>query len=98
MRDRVTPELFEALVRRDIGCVLSFLEPGHVCRNQYGDVVSWTDQSTTVEHVKGELRMGRRAPSDLAHTVLLCAGSNIGVPSKAQRALLRGYIAARRAA
>lgn len=94
--DRVTPELVEALRARDIGCVLSFLDPGHVCRDRWGAVTDW--QNASVEHVKSELRMGRRAPSDLEHTVLLCAGSNVGVPSKRERGLIRDYLAARRVA
>lgn len=98
IRDRVTPELVEALWARDLGCVLSFLQAGHVCTNKWGDVIDWQNAGITVEHVKPQLRMGVRARSILAETVLLCAGSNIGVPSKAQRALIRDYIAARRVA
>jgi hypothetical protein len=93
---RVTDELVQALVARDLGCVLAFLEPGHVCRDQWGEVTDWRNAS--VEHVKADLRMGLRAPSDLEHTVLLCAGTNIAVPSKAQRQLMRDYLAARRVA
>jgi len=98
-RDPVTPELVKALRKRDIGCVLSFLDPGHRCRDKWGEFTDWNDPETlTVEHVKSELRMGVRAKSDLDHTVLLCAGSNVGVPSKRERGLIREYLAARRVA
>lgn len=94
--DPVTPDLREALLARDMGCVLAFLQEGHVCRNQWGDVIDWRDRDgLTVEHVKSQLQMGRRAPSDLAHTVILCAGANIGVPSKEQRNLIRAYLEGR---
>ena len=95
-RDPVTPELVEALERRDIGCVLAFLQNGHECTDRWGDPCSWkflhNPWAITVEHVKSDLRMGVRAPSDLAHTVLLCAGTNIGVPSRTQRNLMRHYL------
>lgn len=95
-RDPVTLELIDALVRRDLGCVLAFLEDEHVCRDAWGEVTDWRNAS--VEHIKSDLRMGVRAKSDLDHCVLLCAGTNIAVPSKAQRQLMRDYLAARRAA
>lgn len=95
-KDPVTAELVEALRKRDIGCVLSFLSEGHVCLDKWGEVTDW--RNATVEHVKDQLRMGKRGPSDLEHTVLLCAGSNVGVPSKRERGLIRDYLAARRAA
>lgn len=95
--DPVTAELAADLWARDIGCTLSFLDPGHVCTDRWGTIVGWRD-AVTIEHVKTDLRMGRRAPSDLEHCVLLCAGSNVGVPSKRERALMREYLAARRVA
>jgi hypothetical protein len=97
--DPVTPELIEALLARDLGCVLSFLTEDHECRDRWGYAADWRDPlALTVEHVKSELRMGVRASSDLDHTVLLCFGANVGVPSKVERAAMRAYLAARRAA
>jgi len=96
-RDPVSPELVTALFARDIGCVLSFLDEGHVCTDHWGEVTDW--RNATVEHVhEGYGMKGIRAKSDLDHTVLLCAGSNIGVPSKRERGLIRKYLVARRAA
>jgi len=92
-RDPVTPELVAYLRTRDGMCVLAKLEPSHQCRDQWGTPhdprATW---KLSVEHIKTELRLGRRAPSDRRHTVLLCHGANVGVPSKAQRALLREYL------
>ncbi len=49
-----------------------------------------------VEHVKDHSTMGRRAPSDMDHCVILCGGTNVNVPSKVQRELMREYLKARR--
>jgi hypothetical protein len=95
-RDPVTPEFREAVFARDLGCVLAFLQRGHVCRSRWGERVDWQDRSAwSIEHVKSDLRMGVRAASDMAHTVTLCAGANLAVPSKEQRALIRTYLTMR---
>ena len=39
--DPVTPELVDALRRRDLACVLSFLDEGHVCTDRWGDPCDW---------------------------------------------------------
>ncbi len=94
--DPVTPEVREAVLRRDRGCVLALLQPlSHSCRDAWGNYHSMWDQDVlTLEHVKDAdaLSMGKRAPSDPQHLVALCAHANIGVPSKAQRAMLRQYL------
>jgi hypothetical protein len=54
----------------------------------------------TLEHVKSELRMGVRAPSDMAHLVTLCQGHTedgrrAGYQfntTKENRSLLREYL------
>ena len=92
--DRVTPELVAALHARDRGCVLARIDPDHGCRDAWGMPHAPTDLGRlTVDHVKTELRMGKRAPSDLAHTLLLCAAANVGVPSKSERVAMRAYLA-----
>lgn len=95
MRDRVTPELHEAVIRRDGACLLSKIEPDHVCRDQWGHShpPDWWKR-LTVEHVKDQPRMGKRAPSDMAHLVALCYAANVGVPSKSQREAFRAYLRA----
>jgi hypothetical protein len=97
-RDPVTPAVHAAVIMRDRACVLSFLERGHECRDIFGDPHRPDDVGRlTLEHVKSELRMGRRAESDLAHLVLLCGAANNRPPSKVQRALFREYLASRAA-
>ncbi len=93
-RDPVTAAVRWAVIRRDRGCVLGRLFTDHICRDQWGEKHERYDlRKLTFEHVKDELMMGRRAPSDTSHLVALCAGSNIGVPSKEERAAMREYLA-----
>ncbi len=82
-----------AVFIRDGGCVLAKLEPGHECRDVWGQKHAPNDTDRlTLEHVKTDLAMGQRAPSDLEHLVALCGLANFEVPSKAQRALFREYL------
>ena len=91
--DPVTPEVREAVLKRDQCCVLYQLDDDHYCKDAWGNRHDPSDMSKlTLEHVKDELAMGKRAPSDPQHLVALCAHANIGVPSKAQRAMLRQYL------
>lgn len=62
--DPVTPETRAAVFRRDGSCVAPLLG---------GSAMDCSGRST-IEHVKDELRMGKRAPSDLGHMVALCQG------------------------
>ena len=92
---RVTPELHAAVLVRDRACLLSKIEPDHLCRDTWGNPHAAGDLSKlTVEHVKDHSMMGKRAPSDMAHLVALCAYANIGVPSKSQREAFRSYLRA----
>lgn len=91
--DPVTGAVRWAVMRRDGQCVLSRLDPTHECRDRWGTPHPPTaTRSLTVEHVKDELRMGQRAPSDLGHLVAMCYAGNVGVPSKEQRAAIREYL------
>lgn len=93
--DPVTAAVRWAVMKRDGACVLSKLNAAHVCRDRWGEIHRPdATRALTVEHVKDELRMGRRAPSDLAHLVALCHGANVGVPSKEERAWMRAYLRA----
>lgn len=88
------PGVWEAVMRRDGRCILSFLEEGHVCRTIFGDQHPPSDVSRlTIEHVKSELRMGLRAPDDPRWCVALCGAANNRPPTKVQRALFRDYLA-----
>ncbi|CAB4173985.1 hypothetical protein UFOVP1028_9 [uncultured Caudovirales phage] len=89
------PGLHAAVLLRDRGCVLAFLEPGHACRDTWGNPHSPHDLARLqMEHVKAELRMGKRAPNDLGHVVALCAAANLRPPTKVQRDLFRQYLRA----
>lgn len=94
-RDPVTPELREAVLRRDGVCFLSRLDSDHVCRDRWGQPHSPSETHLlTLDHVKDHLRMGVRAPSDMDHLVAMCWAGNVGVPSKAVREAQRAYLAA----
>lgn len=92
--DAVTPALRDFILDRDKVCVLARIDPDHMCRDQWGTPHNPADRSKlTLEHVKTELRMGVRAPSDRWHLIALCAGANVGVPSKVERQAFRAYLA-----
>lgn len=94
MRDKVTPELREAVLRRDGRCFMTRMVPWHVCFDAFGHKHAPDDlDRLTLEHVKDEPRMGKRAPSDEQHLVALCHRANVGVPSKVTRQAMRRYLA-----
>ena len=89
----MTPAVAEFVKLRDRECVLRKLEPTHRCKDQWGTPhPSWQLDRLTLEHVKTELRMGKRAPSDPEHLLTLCWAANNRPPTKAQRALFREYL------
>jgi hypothetical protein len=89
----VNRELRDAVLRRDGCCVLLRLDPKHLCRTVWGEYHDPRDLSLlTVEHVKTEPMMGRKAPDDLAHLVAMCGFANVAVPSKATRDAIRDYL------
>lgn len=91
--DPVTTELREQILDRDGWCVLAKLDPDHQCRDTWGMPHHPADRAKlTLEHVKDQLRMGLRAPSDARHLLALCGGANTGVPSKADREAFRAYL------
>lgn len=92
--DPVTHTVRQEVMRRDGRCLMAVFEPLHVCRDAWGIPHAATATAKlTVEHVKSDLRMGVRAPSDMAHLTLLCWQANTGVPSKAFREFARDYLA-----
>jgi hypothetical protein len=92
-RDRVTPALRDAVFARDKRCILSRLSDTHVCRDRWGQPhMPTATHLLTLEHVKTDLRIGLRAPSDMRHLVAMCAYSNVGVPSKDERVAIRAYL------
>src|SRR5262245_56717306 len=92
-RDPVFPEVRDYVLRRDGRCLASRITEGHVCRDRYGNVHAPTDQlRLTVDHVKEEARLGRRAPSDPAHLVALCWDANVNGWASAHRIEERAYL------
>ena len=78
---------------RDKGCVLFWMEPGHECRDRFGNRHSPDDFGRlTLEHVKRDLRAGKRAESTPDRMVTLCGSANARPPSRVQRALFREYL------
>jgi hypothetical protein len=94
MKDRVTPELRELVLRRDGRCFIHRLDPAHQCYDAFGYPHSpYATNYLTLDHVKDAPRMGKRAPSDERHLVAMCHSANVGVPSKEVRAAERAYLA-----
>jgi hypothetical protein len=80
--DRVPDWLFSYLYARDRTCVPARLGAPDPCQGRL-----------TIEHVKSESMTGKRAPSDVYHTLLACYGHNTGwcllsVAKKAEREYL----------
>jgi len=79
-RDPVRPELRIEVLTRDGGCVAGLMgEPD--CRGRL-----------TLDHVKDQLRMGRRAPSDARHLVSLCEHHHLDGWATSHRDELREYL------
>lgn len=90
---RVDPAIRRAVLERDGACILAKIEPDHVCRDLWGHPHASDDlDRLSLEHVKDQLTMGKRAPSDEAHMVALCGYANVAVPSKRQREYFRDYL------
>lgn len=87
-RDPVTPELRDAVLRRDRGCVARLVrchhnrEDGYACAGRL-----------TLDHVKSEPMMGKRAPSDMAHLATLCWRHHLDGWATSHRPELRAYLA-----
>lgn len=97
-RDPVKPEVRSMVILRDGTCILYRLDLAHICRDKWGEQHNPHDlERLTIEHVKDQPRMGKRAPSDPGHLVAMCWQGNVGVPSKTQRAAIRAYLESRAA-
>jgi hypothetical protein len=85
--------LRDAVLQRDGCCVLLRLDPSHFCRTVWGEYHDPRDlDKLTIEHVKTEPMMGRKAPDDMEHLVSMCGYANVAVPSKATRDAIRDYL------
>lgn len=91
-KDPVTPAMREMILKRDGNCVAFLVDP-----QEWGKCSG----RLTIEHVKENLRMGRRAPSDEYHLVTLCEGHTENGAraghqwntTKRARSLIREYLA-----
>jgi len=80
--DAVSPELALAVLRRDGGCVaVTLSEDPSTCGGRL-----------TLDHVKDQPRMGKRAPSDAAHLVSLCWTHHFDGWATSHRPELREYL------
>lgn len=98
MKDPVTPELREAVLRRDgYQCIaprIACRDPNHVYgpNGLCGDVDQCSGRAT-LDHVKDQPRMGKRAPSDIDHLVTLCEWHHLRSGwATAHRPELRAYL------
>ena len=91
-RDPVTPEVREAVLRRDGGCVAPELWPCIEHGADCGSPPDPCDGRLTLDHVKDEPRMGKRAPSDPAHLVTLCWHHHLDGWATSHRPELRAYL------
>lgn len=81
-KDPVSPELRQAVLRRDGGCLGPRLDPtSYECSGRL-----------TLDHVKDQPMMGRRAPSDMAHLACLCWRHHLDGWATSHRPELREYL------
>jgi len=80
-KDPVTPELRLAVLARDGDCVAFQFSATDECRGRL-----------TLDHVKDQPRMGKRAPSDMAHLVTVCEHHHLDGWATSHRPELREYL------
>ena len=80
-KDPVTPELRLAVLQRDGDCVAFQFAATDECRGRL-----------TLDHVKDQPMMGKRAPSDLAHLVTVCEHHHLDGWATSHRPELREYL------
>lgn len=103
--DAVTPELRDEVLALDgYRCVARLIalragEPIDACRNKWNAVVIESGRyprlALTLDHVKDEPMMGKRAPSDVRHLVSLCWHHHLNGWATGHRPALRIYLANR---
>ena len=93
--DAVTPELRGYVIARDgFICVAPSLGAVDGCRDRWGNELHPAGGrfEVTLDHVKDQPRMGKRAPSDAAHLVTLCWHHHLDGWATAHRPELRAYL------
>lgn len=76
------PALRAHVFQRDGGCMAPQLDP----------TVKGCNGRLTVDHIKEQPRMGKRAPDDEAHLVSMCVYHHLGGWATAHRPELRAYL------
>lgn len=93
-KDPVTPEMAAYVLARDRVCIAYRVDSTHRCRNRWGDEHAPDDvRQLTIDHVKREARMGKRAESVPACLVAACGWANNEGWCSAHRAEERAYLA-----
>jgi hypothetical protein len=81
-KDPVSLEVRILVLTRDGGCLAFRLDPGaDECRGRL-----------TLDHVKDQPRMGKRAPSDPSHLATICEHHHLDGWATAHRSMLREYL------
>lgn len=103
--DAVTPELRDEVFAADgwrcvaPGIARELDEPIDECRGMWGTVLPAAGRQPslglTVDHVKEQPMMGKRAPSDLRHLATICWHHHLDGWATAHRPALRNYLARR---
>ena len=86
MNDPVTSIVREFVLRRDGGCVAPRLAM------RASESIDLCDGRLTLDHVKDQPMMGKRAPSDAAHLVTICWHHHLGGWATSHRPELREYL------
>lgn len=87
-------ELRRTVQERDRVCVALQTGFDHQCKDQWGKPHGAGEyRRLSLEHVKDELMMGKRAPNDREHCVAVCYAINLRPPTKAMREAFREYLA-----
>ena len=84
-KDPVTPEMRQAVLERDGGCVAPWL-----CFETGAEAAC--SGRLTLDHVREQPMMGKRAPSDMAHLVTLCEHHHLDGWATSHRPELRAYL------
>jgi hypothetical protein len=97
--DPVTPDVRDAVLIRDhFRCVALELDPEHQCQDRWGRELGrppgrMHPMHLTLDHVKDEPMMGKRAPSNITHLVTLCWGAHLNTSwATSHRPELREYL------
>ena len=91
--NKVSPTVREAVLLRDRVCFLYRINKAHKCFDTYGNPHAPDDTNRlSLDHVKDEAMLGKKARSDVEHLVALCGAANVKGVSRESRQLQRAYL------